>query len=175
MQAAAALQRAQARGRVVELVKGESWPREWGNSYVPLQLVAERASGSRDDVISALRGELKGLIHTVQARGATARVTHMVPMAIADVRVAPETFFFDSARGTRRQIRWPGGAAIDVCAAGTELANEGREPYQSGGHESFANGGLCDSPSRPPRLGQVLRVDLVSAHVRRLAAAGAAS
>ena len=61
---------------------------------MPLQFVAERASGSRDDVISALRGELKGLIHTVQARGAKARVTHMVPMAIADVRVAPETFFF---------------------------------------------------------------------------------
>ena len=74
--AAAALQRAQARRRVVELVKRGSWPMEWGISYVPLQLVAERASGSRDDVISALRGELKGLIHTVQARGATARVTH---------------------------------------------------------------------------------------------------
>ena len=61
----------------------------------------------------------------------------------------------DSARGTRRQIRWPGGAAIDVCAAGSELANEGREPYQPGGHESFANGGLRDSPSRPPRLARL--------------------
>ena len=34
VQAPAALQRAQARGRVVELVKGGFWPREWGISYV---------------------------------------------------------------------------------------------------------------------------------------------
>ena len=46
---------------------------------------------------------------------------------LADVRVAPETFFFsESARGTQRRNRWPGGAAIDVCAAGPELANEVR-------------------------------------------------
>ena len=35
-------------------------------------------------------------------------------------------FFSESARGTRRRNRWPGGAAIDVCAAGPELANEVR-------------------------------------------------
>ena len=42
VQAPAASQRAQARGRVVELAKGGSWPREWGVSYVPLQLGAHR-------------------------------------------------------------------------------------------------------------------------------------
>ena len=61
-------------------------------------------------------------------------------------------FFGVGARGTRRPNRWPGGAAIDVCAAGPELANEVREPHQPGGHERFANGGLSDSPGRPPRL-----------------------
>ena len=66
---------------------------------------------------------------------------------LADVRVAPETFFFsESARGMRRRNRWPGGAAIDVGAADPELANEGREPYQPGGHECFANGRLSDCP-----------------------------
>ena len=65
---------------------------------------------------------------------------------------AGNAFFSDSARGTRRRNRWPGGAAIDVCAAGPELANEVRGPYQPGGHECFANGRLSYSPSRPPRL-----------------------
>ena len=41
VRALAALQRAQARGRVVELVKGGSWPKEWGVSYVPLQFKLE--------------------------------------------------------------------------------------------------------------------------------------
>ena len=48
--------------------------------------------------------------------------------------------------------RWPVSTAVDVGAAGPELASEVRGPYQPGGHESFANGRLSDSPSRPPRL-----------------------
>ena len=59
---------------------------------------------------------------------------------------AGDVFFSESARGMRRRNRWPGGAAIDVGAADPELANEGREPYQPGGHECFANGRLSDCP-----------------------------
>ena len=138
VQAAAALQRAQARGRVVELVKGESWPREWGISYVPLQLVAERASGSRDDVTSALRGELKGLIHTVQARGAKTRVTHMVPMAIVPV---------EPPRPTNEQIDTLGGAAAatSLLPAMTE-SDEG--PRRSGRRTTASTDRSITSPIR---------------------------
>ena len=132
------------------------WPDAWKLHYVPYEMVAARAnedSGRTDiarvDITDVLKGvELKRRVHTVQAVGAKPRSTHMALRACC-----PEEP--PRPRRPRRRNRWPVSTAVDVGAAGPELANEVREPYQPAGHECFANGRLSDSPSRPPRLARL--------------------